>query len=161
MNSVKTLTMTRSGPVMSARNITVIFSDSGQVQAKLYGSRINRYESPEAFLEFPEGFKVTIFDSAMQVQTIITGKYGIRKESLRTMEAKGNVVVRNVKENKQLNTENLVWDEFRRTIVSKVPVKITTGDMILFGDGLESDESFSKYTILNPHGQMMVKKDSI
>jgi LPS export ABC transporter protein LptC len=77
------------------------------------------------------------------------------------MEARGNVIVRNELENKQLNTEKLTWDEVRHIITTDAPVKITTNDMIIYGDGLESNETFSRYNILHPHGQMMVKKDSI
>ncbi|MGE5423946.1 MAG: LPS export ABC transporter periplasmic protein LptC [Syntrophothermus sp.] len=160
-NAGLSLLRSSNGPVMSAKNVVVIFSDSGRVQAKLTGKIVNRYQTPEPFTEFPEGFSVVMFDSAMRVNTTITGNYGKRREYYRIMEARGNVVVRNELENKQLNTEKLVWDEGRHLITSDVPVKITTPDMVLYGDGLESNETFSRYNIKNPHGQMMVKKDSI
>lgn len=160
-DSVRSLTISPKGPVMSAKNIVVIFSDSGRLQAKLFGKVVNRYSTPQTMTEFPKGLKIIMYDSVMNVKTTIDADYGKRMENQRIMEARGHVVVRNVAENKQLETEQLTWDENRRLIFSSVPVKITTNNMILFGDGLESNENFSRYNIKNPHGQMMVKKDSI
>lgn len=146
---------------MSAKNIEVVFSDSGKIQAKLVGILMNRYTSPEPYMEFPRGFKINIFDSALRTSTMISANYGIRKEYSRTMEAKGNVIVRNELKKQQLNTEELTWNENRRMIFTSEPVKITTLDKIVFGKGLRSNESFSDYTITQVYGQMMVKKDSI
>jgi LPS export ABC transporter protein LptC len=150
-----------STPVMSAKNIDVIFSDSGKVQARLSSVLLNRYEGRTPYLEFPRGFKIEIYDSLKHVETTITADYVKRLENMRIMEASGNVVVRNEIKNQQLNTEQLTWDENKRSIYSKSPVKITTADKVLYGKGLESNESFTQYTILHPTGQMMVKKDSI
>jgi LPS export ABC transporter protein LptC len=159
--TVNAITHSYSGPAMSAKNIEVVFSDSGKIQAKVYGVLMNRYTSPEPYMEFPLGFKVTIFDSTLKTSTSIVANYGIRKEFARIMEAKGNVVVRNEIKHQQLNTERLTWDENRRLIYTSERVKITTLDKVIFGKGLRSNESFSDYSILQPYGQLMVKKDSI
>lgn len=147
--------------MMTAKAIDVIFSDSGHLQARLTSPLLKRYSGEKSYLEFPKGFKVFIYDSVKQVSSTITGNYGKRDELARTMEAKNNVIVRNEKENKQLNTEYLVWDEIKRIIWSNVKVKITTPDKVLYGDGMESNEAFTRYTIKNPSGQMTVKKDSL
>jgi LPS export ABC transporter protein LptC len=161
LESVNAITHTYSGPVMSAKNIEVIFSDSGKIQAKVYGILMNRYATPEPYMEFPHGFKVTIFDSALRTETTIMANYGKRKEYTRIMEARGNVIVRNEVKKQQLNTERLTWDENRRIVYTSDPVKITTLDKVVFGKGLRSNESFSDYSILHPYGQMMVRKDSL
>ncbi len=150
-----------TGPSLSTKNVEVVFSDSGKVQAKLYSILLNQYSNPESYMEFPKGFRVVMYDSALRVETTISASYGKRIDRTRIMEARGNVVVRNESKNQQLNTEQLTWDENRKTIYSHLPVKITTPDKILYGDGLESNESFTRYEFLNVHGQMMVKKDSI
>jgi LPS export ABC transporter protein LptC len=161
LETINAISHSYSGPLMSAKNIEVVFSDSGKIQAKLVGILMNRYTSPEPYMEFPRGFKINIFDSALRTSTMISANYGIRKEYSRTMEAKGNVIVRNELKKQQLNTEELTWNENRRMIFTSEPVKITTLDKIVFGKGLRSNESFSDYTITQVYGQMMVKKDSI
>lgn len=161
LETVNAITHSYSGPLMSAKNIEVLFSDSGKIQAKVTSVLLNRYSSPEPYMEFPRGFKVIIFDSVLRTETSIMANYGKRKEYARIMEAKGNVIVRNELKKQQLNTERLTWDENLRMIFTSEPVKITTLDKVIFGKGLRSNESFTDYTILHVYGQMMVKKDSI
>jgi LPS export ABC transporter protein LptC len=148
-------------PIMSARNIDVLFSDSGKIQARLTSPLMNRYAGENSYIEFPNGFKVYMFDSVQQISSTITGNRGIRWEYARLMEAWGNVIVRNEKKNEQLNTEHLIWDETRHRIWSDVKVKITRPDNILNGTSMESNETFTRYTIQNFTGQMNVKGDSI
>ncbi len=159
--SNEALKLEENDPVMSAHNIEVLFSDSGKVQAKLTSPLMNRYAGESPFLEFPIGFKVFMFDSVQQISSTITGNRGIRREFSRVMEAWGNVVVRNEKKNEQINTEHLIWDENQHKIWSDVKVKITRPDQILFGTSMESNESFTRYSIQGPTGEMNVKKDSI
>ena len=146
---------------MSARNIDVLFSDSGRIQAQLTSSLMNRYNGESPWLEFPEGFKVLMFDSVRQTASTISGNRGIRRENAHTMEAWGNVVVRNEKKNEQMNTEHLIWDESKHKIWSDVKVKITRPDQILYGTQMESNETFTHYSIQGITGEMVVKKDSI
>ena len=158
---VKSITQLQTGPSMSAKNIEVVFSDRGKIQAKLYSVLLNKYEGQKPYLEFPKGFKIVMYDSLMQASSTITGDYGKRDETTRIMEAKGNVIVRNELENKQLNTEHLTWDENRQLIFSDVNVKITTPDKVLYGSGIKSNESFTWYQIPNVSATMTVKQDSI
>lgn len=146
---------------MSARNIEVLFSDSGQIQAKLTSPLLNRYLGESPYLEFPKGFKIFIFDSLHKLSSTITGDKGIRREFSRTMEAWGNIVIRNEMKNEQLQTEHLIWDENKRRIWSDVKVNIRRPDQIITGSSMESDETFTNYSITNMSGEMMVKKDSI
>jgi LPS export ABC transporter protein LptC len=147
--------------LMSAKSIDVIFSDSGKVEARITSLLINRYSGDDPYIEFPRGFKVMLYDSAKTIETTIVGDYGRRNELARTMEAKGNVVVRNEKKNEQLNTEILIWDEKNHRIYSDAPVKITTPSQVLYGKGLESNETFTNYNILHVKGEMTVKQDSL
>lgn len=150
-----------TGPALTTFDAEITLSESGAIQAKLFSKVLNHYLTPESYLEFPKGFRVILYDSAHRIGTTIVADYGKRIENTRIMEAVGNVVVRNELKNEQLNTEKLTWDERRRTIFTNSPVKITTPDKTLFGDGLESNETFTRYRFLNVHGQMLVKKDSI
>lgn len=151
----------KNDPAMSAHNIEVLFSDSGKTEARLNSPLMNRYLGESPYLDFPNGFQVTMFDSLQQSKSTITANRGIRNEFARTMEAWGNVIVRNEKKNEQLNTEHLVWDEGKHRIWSDVPVKITKPDQILNGSSMEANEAFTVYSIQQPTGLMNVKKDSI
>jgi LPS export ABC transporter protein LptC len=161
LKTVNAITLKAAGPSMSAKNIEVLFSDSGKIQAKLTSILLNKYEGPNPYLEFPKGFKVVIYDSLGKVESTLSGNYGKQDETTRVMDAKGNVIVRNEAKDQQINTEELTWNENRALIYSDVKVKITTANKVLYSDGLKANEAFTWYEFVNPHGQMTVKKDSI
>jgi len=161
LKTVNAITLETAGPSMSAKNIEVLFSDSGKIQAKLNSVLLDKYEGQNPYLEFPMGFNVTFYDSSGSIESTITGNYGKQDEITQVMEAKGNVIVKNVAKNQQINTEELTWNGSRGLIYSHVKVKITTANKVLFSDGLKANESFTWYEFVNPHGQMTVKKDSI
>jgi hypothetical protein len=76
------------------------------------------------------------------------------------MEAKGNVIIINEK-GEQLNTEHIVWSQKKEQINSDAFVKITTKTEILMGDGLESNQSFTKYKIKKIRGTIQLKDSLI
>lgn len=148
-------------PVMSARNIDVLFSDSGKIQARLTGALMNQYAGEMPYMELPKGFSIFIYDSVQTVSTTITGNRGIRYDYKKIMEAWGNVVVNNVTKKEQLHTEHLIWDENRHHIRADGKVRITTPDKVLFGNQMESNDSFTDYSILQVTGQMKINRDSL
>jgi len=159
MQVIRSFSIVDTLPLEAAKDIEVIYSDSGRVKAILKGPLMNKYEKEAAMLIFPEGFELTFFDSAMTVRSTINAHYGKVDEKSNTMEARYNVVVVNRKKNEQLDTEHLVWDEKKQIIYSDVFVKITTPHEVIFGDGLVSNQDFSSYTIKNPHGEIAIKQE--
>ena len=71
------------------------------------------------------------------------------------MEARKNVVVVNQKGDR-LNTEHLIWDEKKQKLISDEFVKITTKDQIIYGDGFEANEDFTKYKIFKTRGTIPI-----
>ena len=77
--------------------------------------------------------------------------YAIQHLDDKTIEAKGGVLLENLKGEK-LETEFLVWDEKRGQIFTEELVKITKQGQLIIGEGFESNTSFSKYTLKNSRG---------
>ena len=146
-------------PDISARNIDFTFSDSAMVQIRLTGPVMHAYEGEDPYMVFPEGFMVEFYDSVLNVTTTITGLYGIHYREKKFMEARQNVVVTNFETGERLDTEELIWDMNKEIIYSNKFVKITSEDGVIFGDGLEAEQDFSKRKILNPSGEIEVKED--
>jgi LPS export ABC transporter protein LptC len=148
-------------PLMSAKHIDMLFSDSGKIAARLTSPLLNRFGGEAPYFELPTGFQIFVYDSLQRISSTITGKKGIRHEHSRIMEAWGNVVVRNEIKNEQLNTEHLIWDENRHKIWSDVKVTITRPDQVITGTSMEANDTFTSYIISNMSGEMMVRKDSL
>lgn len=146
-------------PDISAKNIDFTFSDSARVQVRLTGPIMHAYQGDDPYMVFPEGFMVEFYDSVMNVTSTITGKYGIHYRERGMMEARNNVVVRNFETGERLDTEELVWDQNKKLIYSTKFVKISSEDGVIYGDGLEAEEDFSKRKIINPSGEIEVKEE--
>ncbi len=162
INIINSLSHVDSLPMETAYDIEVYYSDSGKVQAFLQSPLMERHDKEGEkgeFMEFPNGFKIIFYDSVLNPESQIIADYGIRFDKDKLMEAKNNVIVTSIKNNEQLETEHLVWDEKKKIIYSDVFVKITRQEEVLYGDGLTSDENFSSYTIKNPSGEFQVNPD--
>lgn len=146
-------------PDVSASDIEFTFSDSAKIQLRLSGPLMHSYEGEEPYMVFPEGFRVEFFDSLLNITATITGDYGVHYREKKFMEARQNVVVTNFETGEQLDTEELIWDLKLKKIYSNKFVKITSEDGVLFGDGLEAEQDFSKRRIINPTGEIEVIDD--
>lgn len=153
-NDLQTIDLVISGkdsPSETMKNPEIIYSDSGKVVMKLTGSELERYSGEDPHIVFPKGINMIFYDDSMNVNSTLKAEYGIRYEKEGGMEAKRNVEVVNVKGEK-LNTEHLIWEEGKDRIYTKEFVKITQGRDVIYGDGLESNQDFTKYKILKPKG---------
>lgn len=150
-------------PVESGKDVEIIYSDSAIVRAKLTAPELNRYSGKSPYSEMPKGMNVIFYDQYSNVQSKLTANYGIGYDSgngMERMEADGNVIVINEK-GEQLNTEHLTWNAVTKKIYTDKFVKITTKDEIIWGDGLDANQDFSKYQIKNVKGTIAVKDQNL
>jgi LPS export ABC transporter protein LptC len=143
----------------NARDIQVIYSDSGDVQVVMTSPLFNRYNAAQPYKEFPKGIKVIFYNKGMVIKSSLTANYAIMYEGTRIMEARNNVEIISIEKNEKLNTERLVWDERKQKIYSDQFVKVTTKDKVLYGKGFESDQSFDNWVIKHPTGSIQIKQD--
>ncbi|MBS1763951.1 MAG: LPS export ABC transporter periplasmic protein LptC [Bacteroidetes bacterium] len=158
IEKVNLITGKNNAPVESAEGLEILYSDSGIVKVKVKTPELNRFMQPKPVTELPKGVFVEFFNDQQQVTSTLTSKYALRDDADKTMEAKKDVVVVNVKGDK-LETEYLKWDEKSGMISSPDFVKITTADEIIYGNGFESNQDFSRYRIFDIKGIINLKKD--
>lgn len=143
-------------PVESSYDINMIMTDSGHVRIRMQSKEVNHYIRETEFVEMPKGIHVEFLDSNGKISSMLTAEYAISYEQTGIIEAKHNVVAMNTAGEK-LYTEHLIWDQKKHIIFTEKEVKIETFDKILFGDGLNADEGFNNWEILNPRGNIIVK----
>lgn len=160
ITKIKEITQQDTLPVVSAFNIEYERTDSGYRQVLLTSPLMNKYGGDDPYSEFPEGFKVTFYDTTGHPNSFIEANYGINYEKRKLMHARNNVVVRNFDTEEQLDTENLVWDQVKKTIYTRAFVKITTPDKVIYGDSLRAHENFSSREIYNVSGVIEFEEDS-
>ncbi len=151
LSKVQFYAKAENSPVETAKNIKIIYSDSARVQVEVRAPQLDRYETENPYFEMSKGLQATFFDDELNVKSRMDADYGVRYEKEMKMEARKNVVVVNER-GEQLNTEHLVWDEKQAKLTSDEFVKITTRDEIIYGNGFEANQDFSKYKIFNIKG---------
>jgi len=143
-------------PVEAGQNIRVVYSSNAQVRMILTAPEMNRFTMPENFIQMPKGISVEFFDSLMNVTATLTANYAINFLDREVFEARNDVVVVN-ENNETLNTEQLFWDQTTGRIFTEKFVQITSQDEVLHGEGFESDERFTQWTIKRPRGTFKVQ----
>ena len=155
IQTINQVTSTVNLPSETAKDAEIIYSDSGQVKMKLLAVQLDRYVDKN-YIVFPKGVKIDFYDDSLNVSSKLKADYGIRYDKDEKMEVKRNVEVVNVKGEK-LNTEHLIWDGKKHLIYTEAFVKITRGEEVSYGDGLESNEDFTRYHIKHFQGSFYLK----
>lgn len=156
MEKVKQITSKKTFPDISNKDIEVLYSDSGIVKAKLTSVQMDNYFGENPRDEFPKGMKLVFFDENHVVNSSLTADYAINFSKEKKFEARSNVVVINEK-GEEMNTEHLIWEAEKERIYSDAFVKIKTADEIIYGDGFESNQNFTKYKIFKIKGTINLK----
>jgi LPS export ABC transporter protein LptC len=159
VQTVLSLDVVDTLPEMTAKDVQIVYSEKAKVRIKLESPLLVNKTEEDNTLLFPEGFIVYFYDSAMNIQSTITADYGISYEKKKLMEARHNVVVENLQKGEKLNTEELFWDREKQLIYSNKFVKLTTGEQVITGDGLTSEEPFDEVFITNPKGLLEFKEE--
>jgi LPS export ABC transporter protein LptC len=155
---VNSLTAVDKQPDEQAKDISVIYSDSGKVQFVLTSKVMNKFINNDSYIEFPKGIKLVSYDESGVAKTTLTANYAISYEARKSMEARSKVLIINHLNEEIIETEHIVWDQLKNIIYSDVSVKRTNKSGVMYGDGFDADETFSKYTIRNPRITMFIEE---
>ena len=159
MSAVIKLSTKDSIPDISITNVSVMESEMGRITLELTAPKMISYQKLEAYTKFPKGLRIVFYDSIMHPKSEITANYGISWDAKRTMEARGNVIVRNFQKHEQLNTESLFYDQIAKKVSTNDFVKITTPDRLILGKGMESDELFDNWVIRDVSSTIYVEEN--
>ncbi len=143
-------------PDESAENMTITVSDSGQTAFIVKTPMLNRYNSSDTtYTDCPKGIEITSFNDFGRKQAVVTADYACQINN-NLFKATGNVVIYDIINGDSVLTEEVIWDQRKRSIYSTKQVKQVKSDgSVNYGDGFDADERFTKYTIIHPHGEMV------
>lgn len=143
-------------PDESAKDIDIIFSDSGRISFHIFAPLLNKYNSgDDSYLDCPEGVTITSYDDYGNKQSVLTAEYAISNDAEQQMEAHRNVVITDLQKKETIETEKIIWDKKNKSIYSDVDVKLIKADgSIYYGEGFEGDERFRKYSIRKPRADV-------
>lgn len=133
-------------PSQESWNSVITFTDSGKTKAILWAGHLRKYnEKRETLLD--ENIKVDFYDQKEIQTSTLSSKNGRVDESTNNLFAKDSVVVKN--DSVTIKTDEMMWRNKDRKIVSDKYVKVISPNEIIEGYGFESDQGLSNYIIYN------------
>ncbi len=150
----------KNAGVEKAAGITIIYSQKAKVTAKLRADTMERHLESPTFMEFTHGLHVDIYNDTLAVESTVDAKHGKYMDNTSDVFLWDNVVVKN-KKGERLDTKELHWDAKKERFISNAHVQISTPTDTIRGTGLESNQDFTDYKILNPEGPFTVKDSAM
>ena len=145
LNKIKEISAKESEkPLQQTTGVDVMYSDSAKVKLRLQAPLLIEYsdtaKNAKPYQVTPKGVKVTFFDTTRLEAGNIVADSAIQFPRLRVMEFHRNVVATNA-QGETFKSDELIWDQEKKTIYSNKPVQITmAGGDIINGINFKSDE---------------------
>lgn len=147
--------------VETAYDVKIRYTDSAILKATIEAPVMtNHPTAADPYMEMPEGLKANFYDKTGAKESFLSANYGINYTEKRLIQLRSDVLVINEK-GEELHSEELFWDQAKQKIYTNKMVKIIRDGETIRGQGLESNENFTKYRILKPVGQVKVKDQEV
>lgn len=144
-----------TGPIMSLDSVKTALSDSGLVVLRKFAPKEDHFENRDT--EWEKGLFLQYFDKQGNLSSTFKSDYAFYQAEANLYKGVGNVIVQNVTNGDQLNTEELFWDPTNEQFYTEKFVTIRTEDEIHTGEGLTANQDFTSYTILKPSGTFTIE----
>src|SRR5690606_8658670 len=140
-------------PVDISKQVTVIYSDSALVKAKLTAPEMRHYNVEKPYYEFQQGVTIVFFDETGAEIQRITSNYAIQKEAEELTEFRDNVVITRA-DGSIIKTEELIHDQKANTFYNHAPIEayFKDGRGNLMGSSFHSDGNFENIEVQNSTG---------
>lgn len=159
IKEIRAITDPRELPLQTSINAEYKLSERGKRKNILKAAQLDQYQGDENYIVASGGYEVVFYDSLEVQEAKLTAQNGRYTEKDKKMVSTGNVVLSN-RAGAKLETEEITFLLDSARIFTDKFVTITTENgSILRGKGLESNDSFTKYKILNPTGDLYLNEN--
>jgi len=147
--------------VERATDIVSLFSQEGNMRARLKAPLMLRYQADSVAVEFPNTLHVEFFDSATKVESWLDARYGKYFETYNKVVLRDSVRVINISGD-TLTTSELWWDQNQKNFYTDSVVRITGKDKrIRGGKGLVASQDLNEILIKYPTGILVMKSETL
>ena len=144
--------------VLEASDVTTIISDSGVVRYRIKAEMWKIFDKADTpYWEFPNGIYLEKFNLNLESDATIEADYAHYNEPDQLWLLPGNVKALNL-DGETFETPLLYWDQKAESVYSDSSIVITRENSIIKGIGFRSNQSLTKYTILQPTGVFPLKE---
>ncbi len=138
--------------VISTYGVSTLISDSGRISYKIDAEEWLMFEKRNPpYWAFEKGAYLEKYDKEMQVEATLSCDTAYFFSKAELWQLIGNVYIENQKGEK-FYTDMLYWDQDSGYIYSDSYIKIEQQEQITEGRGFNSNQSLTKWQILNTEG---------
>ena len=139
-------------PVLATYDVNTLISDSGLIRYRIVADEWLIFDrKTPSYWSFEKGVYLEKFDENHVVDADIKADTAYYYDNDRLWELRGDVAIKNLK-GERFNTELLFWDEKTQRVYSDRFIRIEQVDKVVTGEGFESNQSMTEYTIFKPGG---------
>lgn len=139
-----------------ALDVTFIRSEKGITKAELHTNEFIKNDNANPpYVDMLKGLKVDFFNDSLKVESTLTAR------TARYYTKSGNIIVRDSvvvvnRRGEKLQTEELIYNQKLERFYTEKFVRITIGDQITFGEGMEANQDFTWFRIKKQRGTIPV-----
>lgn len=139
-------------PDTEVSGATIELYKGREMTTKILADRIVKFEAKDSTMGY--GLNIDILDSVGHVTSVVVGDSGVIQEETGILNIYGNVVV-TTDDGRKLETDSLHWNSKTDQVETDAYVRITKGDDVLTGWGLEADQGLKRVKILKASGSVI------
>lgn len=159
-NLAAAITSRDSLPVMQTIGVESLISDSGVIRYKIIAEEWLIYDKTDPpYWAFEKGVYLEQFNEELVTEATIKADTAYYYDPKKLWELRGNVHIENLKGEK-FDTELLFWNQKTERVYSEKKIRIEQSDKIITGQGFESNQQLTDYTIHSTEGIFYIEEDS-
>src|SRR5262249_43568831 len=134
-----------TGPLREAGNVSVLYTEKDRIKVKMQAQKILEFKNGDQ--EFPEGLYLEFFNDMGVMTSTLKANHAYYFKEQKQWRGRGNVIVKNIQKQQELNTEELFWQPETKKIFTEKFVTIKLESELISGTGLEAAQDLSNYVI--------------
>ncbi|MFT3884799.1 MAG: LPS export ABC transporter periplasmic protein LptC [Flavobacteriales bacterium] len=158
LDRVAAIEVPSDAPDRVTTNAEYYYSDSGRVRNRLRAGTIDEHlTGNDPRTDLSNGVELTFYTAAGTPGSVLTARRGHIRDRQHRMEVDEQVVFTNTR-GERLETEQLIWAQDSDRVYTDRPVRIVRARDIIYGQGLDAAQDFSRYTIRRVTGTLALER---
>lgn len=146
------------GPISEATDVETLYTEQNVLKLKMTGKKVIEFQNGDR--EFPEGLFLEFYDENGNLTSTLKANHAYFFKQDYRWRGRGNVEVKNIVKQEQLNTEELFWKPDTKRIYTDKFVTLREQSDVMYGTGLDAAQDLSDYTIKNFSGEFDAREEN-
>ena len=157
-SNIRNFINTENLAVEQLTNSEIIYTENGNIKVKVMSQKMERFSDKEERIELSGGVHFDFYKlDITNTKSVLTCEKATINNTTNIMIANNNVVLKG-SDNKELKSEQLIWDKNKNLVYTESEITIKTEDEIISGVGFKSTPDFTEYEIKKAKGVFSLEK---